>query len=306
MSKTTFIETTQAGALVADGDSYEVVLLTPGLGASAYYSEEIVRRDAPAAFPKGTHVYLGHTPRGQEPSPEKLLGTLIEDTSIRESDGAAVNRFQPIDRHADLVKQVRKYVGLSINAMGTATRGIVEGRDVKIAESIDYHRTNSVDMVSYAGREGSGFVESLFAQFNEAGGVVQTEPSAPGSQEKGNKMELEEMKADFDSKFAALESLVRSALPVPKAPEEFDAEADRASAIEAVRAVESAEVPTSVKDRLIEGIKQGNFDVKPAIDEAIALREEVKAELKESGHVVVGATGTASATEPPTVKGWKR
>lgn len=301
MTKTSFVETAPAGALIGDSDSYEVVLLTPGLGASAYYSEQVVSRDAPAAFPKGTHVYLGHTPVGQEPTPDKLLGTLIEDTTIRESDGAAVNRFKPVPRHADLVAQVRKHVGLSINAQGTATRGIVDGRDVKIAESIDYHRTNSVDMVSYAGREGSGFVESLFAStFGES---VQPETSATGSQEKGIRMIDAEAKEYFDSRFAILESLVKPAVPPQKAADDHDAEADRASAVEAVRAVESAEVSTSVKDRLIEGIKRGEYDVASAITEAVAEREALKAELKESGFVPVGAAG-AAGDGPVVVKGW--
>lgn len=302
MTKTTFVENVPAGELVGDTGSYEVVLLTPGLGASAYYSEELVRRDAPTAFPKGTHVYLGHSPVGVEPSPDKLLGTLIQETAIRESDGAAINRFEPIPRHAELVAQVRKHVGLSINAQGTATRGIVEGRDVKIAESIEYHRTNSVDMVSYAGREGSGFVESLFAStFGES---VQPEPSATGSQEEGIKMIDAETKEYFDSRFAILESLVKPAPPAQKADDDFDAEADRASAVEAVRAVESAEVSASVKSRLIEGIKRGEYDVTTAITEAVAEREALKAELKESGYVVVGANGTDGDNGPVTVKGW--
>jgi len=300
MTSVDFIETAPLAELVEGSESYEVVLIRPGQGASAYYTEELIARDAPAAFPKGTHVYLGHTPRGVEPNPEKLLGTLVADTVIRESDGAAVNRFKPYDHWAQRVRNVRKDVGLSINASGTATTGIVDGRSTKIAESIDYHRSNSVDMVSYAGA-GGGFVESLFAN-------VQPESSASGGTNEGIKMALDaDVEARFaglDTRFAAIESLLTARLPEPAKADEPDVDADRIKIVEAMSAVESAEVPASVKTRLIEGIKVGNYDVAAPIAEATALRDEVKAELKESGYVEVGATGATGGAEAPVVKGW--
>jgi hypothetical protein len=300
MGSIDFIETSPLAELHEGSKSYEVVLIRPGQGASAYYTEELIARDAPVAFPKGTHVYLGHTPRGIEPNPEKLLGTLVADTTIRESDGAAVNRFQPYDHWADRVKNVRKDVGLSINASGSATTGIVDGRSTKIAESIDYHRSNSVDMVSYAGA-GGGFVESLFAN-------VQPESSAPGKSNEGITMaldaEVEARFAGFDTRFAAIESLLTDRLPEPVKAPEPDADAERVKIVEAMAAVESAEVPASVKTRLVEGIKAGNYDVADSIAEATALREEVKAELKESGYVEVGAAGATGGAEAPVVKGW--
>lgn len=304
MGEMKFVETL-TGALTAENDgTYPVTLLTPGLGTSAYYSESVIAKDAPVAFPKGTHVYLTHgrDPQTGEPNPEKLLGTLVEETTIRESDGAAVNRFKPLKRWAEFVEEVHPHVGLSICAGGTATTGTMEGRQVKIAESIAYHRTNSVDMVSHPGREGSGFVESAYAKYAEDD---QPDPSAAGKKKEESNMELDEKVDRLVESVAALTTLVESALPKPADKETVDAEKAIADSIAATRIVESAQVPAEVKDRLIEGIKAGNYEVQGEIDAVVKLREslkaEVEAEFKESA---AGAAGAVSGSEPVTVKGW--
>lgn len=314
MTTSTVFSEAREGAVadVASDGSYPVVLLTPGQGATAYYSEEVIARDAATAFPKGTHVYLNHLQKGESRSPANILGTLIEDTQIRSTDGAATNRFLPVKRWAPLVEDVHKIAGLSINAAGTAKVGVVEGRTTRIAESLDYSITNSVDLVSYPGRAGSGFTESYDSLYQEAmsavEGNVQPEPSASGNLEEGIKMELEEKVDTLSATVAGLVTLVESL--VPKAPEKDEqaeqAKADRLAAIEATRIVESAEVPASVKTRLTESIKNGDYEVQPQIDEAIALREEIKTSFVESGYVL-GATGNAGGgAEKPTVKGWNR
>lgn len=300
-----FVEALPVSLAVESDGTYPVVLLTPGLGSSAFYSETVIASDAPVAFPKGTHVYLTHE-RGAtgEPSPEKLLGTLIEDTAIRESDGAATNRFKPLKRWAEFVEDVHEHVGLSICAGGTATTGTIDGKTVKIAESIAYHRTNSVDMVSHPGREGSGFVESAYAKYAEDD---QPEPSAAGEQKEERNMELDEKVDNLVESVAALKTLVESALPKAPAKEDVDAAEALAKAVEATRVVESAEVPAEVKTRLIEDIKAGKTDVKAELDEVTNLRESIKTELeaqfKESGFA--GAAGASGAgAEAPSVKGW--
>lgn len=296
----------------SDG-TYPVVLLTPGQGATAYYSEEVVRRDAPEAFPRGTHIYLNHLQEGETRTPEKLLGTLVEDTTIRESDGAAVNRFKPLKRWAEFVDEVKSHVGLSINAGGTARLGMMDGRSTKIAESIQYHRTNSVDLVSYPGREGSGFTESAtnlieeaFEDFRESS--VQPEPSASG-EPKGNKMaEIDEKVAQsLSESISSLATLVESLKPAPKAegePKEVDIDAERAKVVDALKAVESAEVSASVKDRLVEGIKAGNYDVAGEIAREVALREEYKAEFEQKFNESAAGAKGAEGGGAPVVKGW--
>ena len=120
-------------------------------------------------------------------------------------------------------------------------------------------------------------------------------------------MELEEKVDKLTESLTALRTLVESALPKAPKAEEFDAEADRAAAIAAVRAVESAEVPASVKDRLVEGIRTGNYEVQAEIDSIIALREELKTEVEtkfNESHGIVGAAGASGGGEAPKVIGW--
>lgn len=309
MGKNLTFQEARTGAVGDESDgSYPVTLLTPGQGATAYYSEEVIRRDAPAAFPKGTHVYLDHLQEGEQRTAAKILGTLIEHTTIRESDGAAVNRFKPVKNWAPLVEDVHKIAGLSINAAGTAKLGMVDGRSTRIAESIDYHITNSVDLVSYPGRPGSGFTESYDSLYQEAmeaaGEHKEVQPNA--GDPEGNQMELKEQLDELGTKVAALTTLVESL--APKAPEKKtveDAGADRAALVESLAAIHTADVPASVKTRLTESVKAGaDIDVAAEIASVVALREELKTEFKESG--AVGATGASGSAAPVTVNGWAK
>lgn len=301
-----FVESQNLGSVEAAGDgTYPVTLLTPGMGASAYYSESVVAQYAPKAFPKGTHIYLTHQRgEGGEPDPSRLLGSLVQDTVIRESDGAATNRFKPIRKHADFVEDVHKLVGLSIAARGDSHIGMVEGKQVRIADTIDPHIANTVDMVSYPGRAGSGFVESAFAK-NEN---VHPEPSAAGEMKEGIEMAItEEQFTELTKSVTALTALVESALPKAPAVEDEAKKLDVKSAVAATRIVESADVSDDLKTKLIEGIEAGNYEVQAEIDAQTALRESIREELtkefKESGHVI-GATGSAGGSEAPSVKGW--
>lgn len=299
----------RSGALgeATDG-SYPVVLLTPGQGATAFYSEEVIARDAAGAFPKGTHVYLNHLQEGESRSPEKILGTLVEDTVIRESDGAAVNRFKPVSRWAPLVEDVHKIAGLSINAAGKARLGMIDGRSTRIAEAIEYHITNSVDLVSYPGRPGSGFTESYDSLYKQAMEDVHPESSADGAMKEGIGMETDAKVDALAAEVAKLVVLVESLKP--KAPEVTDADTARKGAVDAFRAVESAEVSASVKTKLIEGIENGSLDaegVKAKVAEHVALREELKTEFEtkfNESHGAIGATGASGAAAPVTIKGW--
>jgi hypothetical protein len=305
-----FVESQHSALGEASDGTYPVVIMTPGQGTTAYYSEAVIKRDAPKAFPKGTHVYLSHQ-RGTngEPDPGRLLGFLVEDTTIRDTDGAALNRFKPIRKHAEFVEDVHKGVGLSIAAAGTATMGMIEGKQVRIAQSIDKHIANTVDMVSWPGLAGSGFVESAFAQFLAEN--VHPDPE-DGPPQNGNKMaELtEETLKGFTESMTALVTLVESRLPAAPAvetPEVKNAAEDRKAAVEATRIVESAEISKDLKDKLIESISNGDYEVQAKIDEHKTLRESIKTELetqfRESGHVI-GAAGATGAAGTPTVTGW--
>src|ERR1039457_2876617 len=45
---------------------YEIKLIAPGKGSSAYYPREVLKRDGPLVFKAGTHVYLNHQTATEE------------------------------------------------------------------------------------------------------------------------------------------------------------------------------------------------------------------------------------------------
>lgn len=302
------IENAPSGSLKASEDgAYPVVLITPGQGSSGYYHEEVIRDYAPVAFPKGTHVYLDHLKEGETRSPERLLGTLIEDTVVNES-GEAVNRFKPLSKHADWVEEVRPYVGLSVAVRGDGRRGEIDGRQTLIVESLEPHVTNTVDMVSFAGR-GGRFLESYLEEALASDEDTNRTPASLAESTEGNEttMALEEK---VDALTSLVEGLVAKFDARESAEAEAQAQADAASAdrqaiVEAVRAVETADISDSTKARLVEGITKGNLDVADAIEQEKVLREEIR---NEYANLIESAGASASnggaATDDLNVQGW--
>jgi hypothetical protein len=308
------------GNLVAKGDgTYPVVLISPGRGSSGYYSETLIESYAPQAWPKGTHVYLDHLKEGETRSPEKLLGTLIEETTVDES-GNAVNRFKPLSKHAEWIEEIAPFVGLSISAQGTGKPGTIDGEPAYVVETLDPHVTNTVDIVSYAGRGGK-FLESFLEEANAS--------ENPGSQvqesgaTKGNgTMTLEEQVAALLVSVGALVQKIdaRESAEADAAAVVPEVKAQVAEAVEATRKVAEAEISASLKATLNEGILNGEYDVDAAIAKDVAYREEIRAELAAAGtHVEEevtrlpaalteslgsSAAGGTSTADPYAIAGW--
>lgn len=167
MTSTLFTES--AVAPTKTGDNWRAVLITPGKGASGFYSESVLKEHGPIAFPRGTHSYVDHpVTDGEVRSPKNLMGVLAEDAYYEDGVGL-VAELQIMPHWKDFVEAVAPHTGLSIYAMGEGARND-EGQIV--VESLVPNIQNSVDLVSYAGRPGSGLAEKLYesalAKFKEA------------------------------------------------------------------------------------------------------------------------------------------
>ena len=313
----TFVEQQGAGAIkdsVRDG-AYKVVLIRPGQGSSAYYTEDLIKTHAPTAFPKGTHVYLDHLKDGESRTPERLIGTLSEDTEIDDL-GQAVNYLRPLSKHREWVEEIRHFVGLSISAKGEGRKGEVDGKEVLIAEALIPHVTNTVDIVSYAGAGGK-FLESLLDDANDGDGQSNSTQTDLSGVTKGNEsmtITAEQATALIES-VAALDAKIDAVAAERISAEESQTEADAriASAIEATRLVENAEIADSYKEELRGAIAAGNYDVKELIEKRAAdeatLREELRTEFEALGfRESVGASASGGSAPSPTdsitVKGW--
>lgn len=295
----------------SDG-TYEVVLITPGRGSSGMYSEEALRESGPQAWPKGTHSYVNHLRADEVRDPLKLIGYLVEDARYKDGVGL-VSRMKPISKWAEWVDEVAPVVGMSISAMSTGREEVIEGQPTWVVESLIPDIQNTVDLVSYAGR-GGRIAEALY---ESAAATVTPEANAPEKTSKeANTMALEdEVKTLVSTVEGLVAALTAQNDAAQAATESQTSAADIASkAAEATVLVESAEVPTSVKTRLIESIKAGNFDVQKHIDEAQALRAEVLAEQEAAAKkadetaaangVVYTSTVRKSDESIETPKGW--
>lgn len=59
----TLVESTSFGT--DEGSVFRCRFLSAGQGSSGYYPAEVIERDAKAAWPVGTHVYLNHLGEGE-------------------------------------------------------------------------------------------------------------------------------------------------------------------------------------------------------------------------------------------------
>ena len=147
-----------ASAPVKSGDRWEAILITPGVGSSGFYSEDVLREFGPAAFPKGTHSYVDHPKEdGEVRSPKNLMGVLAEDARFEPGVGL-VAQIEVMPHWVEFVEAVAPHTGLSIYAMG---EGRYDG-DELVVESLIPHVQNSVDLVSYPGRPGSKLADKLY------------------------------------------------------------------------------------------------------------------------------------------------
>lgn len=131
---------------------WKAVLITPGQGSSGFYSEAVLQRDGGRAFPSGTHSYIDHPRDGESRSAKNLFGVLTEDAHFEPGVGL-VATLAVLPHWQAFSEAVAPHVGLSIYASAERTRG-ADG--TYVVESILPDRSNTVDVVGFPGRPGSG------------------------------------------------------------------------------------------------------------------------------------------------------
>lgn len=285
-----------SATLVAEGDTYKAVLITPGMGSSGYYDEAMLREHIDA-FPAGTHSYVNHLSEGEHRSPEKLLGVTTENAYYEDGVGI-VARIKPMSHFREFVKEVAPYTGLSISAEGRGSMQEMDGQQVFVVEALVPNIQNTVDLVSYAGRGGK-FAESLVEQ------AIATQSShtesSDGTDKKDTHMAtLEEQVADLSTKFVTFVSAQEAAVAAGKSEAVTVSEAV-SKAVDATAAVEASDAPESFKESLRAEIKAGNYDVSAKLAAVEALRKEILDEAEANGST---SSTSAVVTEDLDVKGW--
>lgn len=151
---------TTGAALLGDaqGARIPVLLIRAGWGTSGYYSESLLKRDGPAAWPVGTQMFGDHaTAEESYERPEGSIHGLLSEIVTTPRWSA---KHKGLIAEADIFPQAegilnpkfRRRIGLSIRASGTAEQGEAEGRKGSIITAIT--EGVSVDWVTKAGAGG--------------------------------------------------------------------------------------------------------------------------------------------------------
>jgi hypothetical protein len=249
---------------------YEIKLIAPGKGASAFYPSEVLKRDGPKVFVPGTHVYVNHPTAAEEAArPEgdvkNLAGVLTTSAEYHESHAKGPGlyaRMKVFADHSQMVEEKAPHVGMSIRASGMAESGRKQEGLPVLKELTS---AESVDVVTKAG----------------AGGMILTEAA------KSAAIQTQEAAMTADE----AKKLVEAAVATATAP--LRERALRGDAREeATRLLESISLPGAAKTRIIErSIATLPTTAEGALDVA-KFREAVVAEAKAEGEYIASITGS--------------
>ena len=285
----TLLNESSAIPLVKEGAGFKAVMITPGKGSSGTYSEDVLRRDAATAFPPGTTSYIDHpTEANPGRNPKDLFGTFPDGGHYEEGVGI-VGTFVPMPHWKDFAEAVAPHTALSIYAMGESD---VNGNIKALLPDVQ----NTVDLVSFPGRPGSGLTQ----MYEAAHAVSETRTATSVVEEKKETKMTPEQEAKLDAlatlvgsfvaeSMAAAVALVKESVDTEAAVEAADVRVK--ATIVALEAVNKADLPDVLRAGLVSTIESGNTDVTPLIESAIALHESIKASFKSEtvavrGHVV--------------------
>ncbi len=263
------------------GGRWKATLITPGQGSSGTYSETMLQEHAATAFPKGTKMFFNHPKDGQAGGrdPRDQWGYLSEDAKYE--PGVGITGVPEVLPHAkEIVDSLGTQAALSVWVMG-------EADEQKNVTALLPDVTNSVDMVAYPGRPGSGLTEKMYEAFREASempGVTSAQDQTKkDTMEKEILEALQALKTSFDS-FVSESKTSADA----KVQAEADAAAAKDSAEQAVekydtavKAIDDAKLLPSQAESLRAAAKRGE-DVTELIEQAKKIASEAKATFTES------------------------
>jgi hypothetical protein len=168
------------------GNRQLITIATPGWGSSGYYSPEVLEQAAiDRVFSKGTQQHMDHDgemARYEQPagSVTRLAAALAEDARWEPDwvdpdnpeglPGRLVAENTVFTPWRAFLKEAKDFIGASLSAGATVTKGEVDGRKGNIIEKLHPSPLNRVDYVTVAGRGGriSAVLESATRIVDEA------------------------------------------------------------------------------------------------------------------------------------------
>ena len=263
---------------------YEIKLIAPGKGSSAFYPAEVLKRDGPKVFQAGTHVYLNHPTAAEESArPEgdlrNLAGVLSTGATYNESHAKGPGlyaRMKVFADHAQTVEEKAPHVGMSIRASGVAEANRKQD-GLPVLKELTH--AESVDVVTRAG----------------AGGMILTEAARPG-----NSQEVEMTEQQIN---ALVESAVNKAVAAVTSPvRALEQRALKGDAmVEASRILNPLALRESAKTMVVDNVLRfGELPVKDGALDTAKFGEFVMAEAKRVASAIGydGVQGMGSGAPP--------
>lgn len=169
-------------AVRSDG-TVPIKIIQPGWGSSGYYPKEVLRRDGPKAFRKGTKMNWDHPTEVEEAErPEgslnNLASELVSDARWMDKGPKGPGLYadaKVFEAYQGAVNDLAPHIGVSIHARGKAMRGEAEGMSGAIIQEIFESPFNRVDYVTMPGAGGE--IISLF----EAARMVRVDNTKAGA-----------------------------------------------------------------------------------------------------------------------------
>jgi len=279
-----------------------VVVIKPGFNASEdrYYPEDVLKRDF--GIFEGMKMYADHpTDEEEKARPERSIKDWVATlTEVKCDENGVITGTAEIvepwlmQKLASLRdKEMLSEMGISINAVGTASKSTIDGKETLVIEKLVACR--SVDFVTEPGAGGIvTFYESdrsrdvdlvelssLKEKRPDLIKEIESKVRAEITKEVKKAMENEEKIKELEGQ---IETLTTERDALKEAAEKAEKDKAKAEAQAVIKeAVDKAELPNAAKERLIERFKDA--ESAEGIEEAIKSEIDYIAKLAESGKV---------------------
>lgn len=286
-------------------------------GSSAYYPNDILKRDGPNIFKAGLQMFANHPSESESfDRPERnvndLVGKLTSD-AVFEEDGLYAD-VEFYDTFATRISEMHADVGLSVRAQGVTEEGEMAGRYGPIVTSI--LSAASVDVVTRAGAGGK-LTSIIESDRSPAGRPIELQEGSHSVTDV-TKEDFEAFSKTLTEAIAGIPAALAEALkpepagdpivesdPAPAAAADEEVTPKDEVEVDApavLTAVAEAALPASVITNIYSDIKAGK-----TLEEAVKVQTDYRDALVESATGISGtvvkltestkATGLARSVE---------
>jgi len=298
-------------APVKKGGRWLVTIATPGQGSSGYYSEEVLREFGPVAFPAGTKSFFNHDDKRDV---RDMVGTFKEGAFWNDEEGVLQGYLTPYPRFNQVLDEAATDIEASVHV--ESVKDTVTGRVLRLNKN----RANTVDLVGFAGLEGSG-LRMLVESFAAAAAV-----SDDTGKETQNVEITKEMWDGLNGQITTLGTTLSTFIQESKTAIKGEADADAvaeavktqvkealANYAEQEKAIDAADILTVQKESLKAKARDGEditADLASAVEFAVEAKKELVPDAKVTGRAtVVVATENLKPSSAPktfTPSGWSK